>query len=194
MKKFSELYAFAERYMERRQASGKPFAIPEGDVRVWLLRNRALDHIDIFEVEAEDGDPLGYFKLLGNRADIHTKAGLTRQERRYVRLKEMMHCFDSEDQKVFDHPRFRTLLSDLSFRPLERHPVSVSEQVARWSALLLAMPMPFRNRALEDWQEGRRSAGEIAMDFALPEHAARAALSQNYDQAFEMLLRTAQTI
>lgn len=188
VKQFSELYVFAERVIQRRDASGQQKDFPEGDVRTWLLRNRAVDVINFYEVPAQTGDPLGYFRLKGRRADVHTKAGLTPQERRYVRLKEMMHCFDEDDQKVHDQPRFRTLLNDLSFEPLERHPVSMSEQVARWSALLVAMPKPFRDVALQEWQAGEREAENIARSFGLPEHAARAALSANYDKAFEMLL------
>jgi hypothetical protein len=111
--------------------------------------------------------------------------------KRFVCCKELMHVFDSEDEKSSNAERFQTLLNELEATPLreEASEMFYSENRTKWKALAVLCPMSVRDHIL-----ARRLAGDlpdtydVALELRLPEDFVPTILSDKFPQVVDILL------
>lgn len=109
--------------------------------------------------------------------------------RRYVCCKELMHVFDTPEERTNSPIKFETLLSELETQPLAKDasPMFFSENKTQWMALAVLCPMPVRDYFLPQWRSGEKSDYEVALELRIPEVLIKGLMSENYDRAVEIL-------
>lgn len=108
-------------------------------------------------------------------------------EWRFALTKELMHVFDSEEERVDTPEKFRRLLHEIQNEPLERHQSKMyqSELNTRWMALLVLCPKPFRDLYVADYRANKIADFDIAAIFEIPEWAAESLMDDYYDVVYE---------
>lgn len=123
--------------------------------------------------------------------DIRYASTLNVCWKRFVCCKELMHVFDSEDERSGSAERFQTLLNELEAPPLpgQASEMYYSENRTKWKALAILCPLSVRNHIL-----ARRLAGElqddydIALELRIPEDYVQAILSDRFPYVVAALL------
>lgn len=197
---FVELYRFAEKLSQERAASGK-----KPLVAFSVLRDETVNHTDwltevnVWRVEAREDDPWGHYECHGEVESPHEwpetwvalisyDAALNACHRRFVWTKELMHVFDSDEGLVKSEGDYLGLLNEIELEPLkERSKAYVSENDAKWMALICLCPKPHRDRYRALVQNGDISQYEMAVDFRIPEALIRFVISEEYDVAYSAL-------
>jgi hypothetical protein len=201
---FSDLYNFAETYLSEREKAGKKSAIVSiYDLKTHIVENvNWIEDINFWPVDCREGDPLGHYECHGNAESrwedddawivlISYDEEPDRLNDCYQRLvwcKEMMHIFDSEPAMVHSDQRYTDLVGEIELRPLDPSEMYISENRAKWMALIILCPKPFRDRVKVEKEEGALSDYDIALRFRIPEIAVPSLMSDYYDTAFEALV------
>jgi hypothetical protein len=103
--------------------------------------------------------------------------------RRFVAAKELMHVFDTVDQRADDPQKFRTLLDEIASIPLHEDasaPYEADRQ-ALWKAILSLIPPWVRAQYLDRWNSQAVNASELAALWALPENIVAVAMGHYYE-------------
>ncbi|RZJ16710.1 MAG: hypothetical protein EON91_12050 [Brevundimonas sp.] len=111
--------------------------------------------------------------------------------RRWVCCKELMHVFDTADEKTNTRERFVQLLDELtSNRILEdASPMFASEGEAMWMALAVLCPAKLRAQHRPRWIAREVTDYDVALALKLPEALVPSIMSDYYDVALERLLK-----
>lgn len=126
-------------------------------------------------------------------AEIRYCAGLDAlpRERRFALTKELMHVFDSEDEKTNSRERFVQLANEIQNQPLAEHasPMFTSELNTKWMAVIVLCPRHIRANYLEPYRQKQLEAFEVAETLNIPEWLVRYVMDPYYDRAFEALMQ-----
>ena len=109
--------------------------------------------------------------------------------RRFVCCKELMHIFDSPDERADTRIKFATLLQELESPPLPKDQSEVykSENRTKWMALAVLCPMPLRNYFVPLLQDGALSAYDVALALRVPEATIPTIMSEYFLAYLQML-------
>jgi hypothetical protein len=193
---FSELYAFAQSIITSREEAGKVSAIvPVADLKEEIVRKVDWLHdINFHPVETIEGDPLGHYECFSDTesrwdepdswvALITYSRTLNVCEQRFVWCKEMMHVFDTVDGCVKTADEYRGLLTEIEMKPIEPSESYLSENQAKWLALLILCPKIQRDIMLAKKADGLTNY-EVALAFRIPEVIVPSLFSQYYDRYY----------
>lgn len=123
-------------------------------------------------------------------ASIRIHRDLNRCWRRFVGCKEMMHIFDSLEERVDSRDKFLKLLDEFESKPLaqDMSPMFSSEGEAGWRALAVLCPMRLRNKYLQSWRDKTMTEYEIALALRVPEPVIKSLMSEYFEAALTTLL------
>jgi hypothetical protein len=202
---YVELYQFAQNIITERSEAGKSLAIvPVSSLKDELIRRIGwLADINFHPVETKDGDPLGHYECYSDtdsRWDDPdawvvlitydaTKLNICKQ--RFVWCKELMHIFDTEDGSVKTADEYRGLLTEIELKPIDPSEAYLSENMAKWMALLILCPKQQRDEMM-----GRAAAEgltdyDVALHFRIPEVIVSSLFSTYYDKYYERFVGSA---
>jgi hypothetical protein len=100
-----------------------------------------------------------------------------------------MHVFDPRDTWIDTREKFVSFLKDLQNTPLDvANGALNTEHRAKWMALLVLCPKPFREKILAEIAAGALRS-EIAERFGLPDWFIETALDNYYDEALRILTK-----
>lgn len=200
---FKDLYEFSLSRMSEPLDDGKFRPITIFEIKQHLLENISwLGGINFHPVSCDPDDPYGHFECYGEEESRWEDPDswvvlvtynddedvLNFCERRFVWLKELMHVFDPEDTYTCTREHFFSLMSDIETRPLTPSMAYHTENYAKWLALMIFVPKPFRDEAVEDLRSGKLSEYEVALKFRIPEAVVPSLASDNYDKAMKEIL------
>jgi hypothetical protein len=121
--------------------------------------------------------------------EIRYHKGLNVCWKRFVCCKELMHVFDSNEERADSSVKFCKLLSELE-TPLEFEKSSEmykSETKAMWMALAILCPAPLYHSRHPVWIEKNYSNYAIALDLRIPEQYIDALKSENFRELLSSL-------
>ena len=171
---FKRLYEFSENLRQR------PVRV-EQDLAPQVINLTAQDRIDFVAVDLDPEISLGHIKQYRESngvynadplwvSSIRWHADLNMCWRRFVCCKELMHVFDTDDERVDTAEKFETLLSELELAPPpeQASPMYISENRTKWMALCVLAPKPARDWAVEQINAGA-APYDVALALRLPE-------------------------
>ncbi len=205
---FPELYDLAQMLISAREAAGKKSAI----VSVFALKEalvanvRWLDDVNFHPVERRRGDqpdPLGHYECYSDTesmweapetwvALITYGDDLNWCERRFVWCKELMHIFDTEDGQVKTPEQYRGLLTEIEMRPIGPSESYLSENTAKWMALLILCPKEQRDRMMAEKKEKGLTDYDVALSFRIPQGVVSSLFSRYYDEYYDRFVTKAR--
>ncbi|CDX52726.1 conserved hypothetical protein [Mesorhizobium plurifarium] len=111
-------------------------------------------------------------------------------ERRFALTKELMHVFDTEEEKTNTRARFVQLMTEIQNTPLPQHASAMyqSETATKWMAAIILCPKPIRQKVLEPYRKGELKEAEVASRLQLPRAFIPDIMDDYYDRAFETLM------
>ncbi len=191
---FVDLYNLAQDILSRREAEGKDVLIvPVADLKDALVERVAwLDGINFYPVDTKDGDPLGHYECYSDtdsRWDepnswvvlITYDSKLSASEQRFVWCKELMHIFDTENGSTKTEAEYRGLLREIELKPIEPSEQYLTENQAKWLALLILCPKVQRDKIKAKAAEDGLSDYDVALSFRIPETIVTSLFSDYYD-------------
>lgn len=112
-------------------------------------------------------------------------------DRRFALTKELMHVFDSDDEKTDTREKFVRLAREIQNQPLNEHASAMyhSELGTKWMALVILCPMHIRNKYLVGYKKKEIEGFEIAEKLRLPEWVIPYLMDDYYDEVFETLMK-----
>lgn len=113
-----------------------------------------------------------------------------RPMRRLIAAKELMHVFDTTEQKTGDPDKYRTLLKEIESTPIQEDMSQqyAADRVALWKAVIALVPPWIRDEFKGQWDSGAVKAPEIAARLWLPEVTVSAAMGDYYEIMFDRYL------
>ena len=116
-----------------------------------------------------------------------------RNDREMIRLiaaKELMHVFDTDEQKTDSPEKYKTLLKQIESSPIvdDQSEQYAADRVALWKATIALVPPCIRSEYLEGWRNGEIKAPEISAKLWLPDATISACMGDYYDVAVERFL------
>jgi len=201
---FKQLYEFSLKTMLGEGGTDKFRPITVFDIKAFLIDNTPwLGGINFHPVSCDPDDPYGHFECYGEEDSRWDDADswvvlvtynddesvLNTCKRRFVWLKELMHVFDPADSYTCSKEHFFNLMSDIETRPIDPSDAYSTENWAKWLALLIFVPKPFRDEAVKQIQDEGVSEYEIALKFRIPEAVVSALTSPHYDKAMDKYLK-----
>ena len=195
---FIDLYRFAQQQLTSRIQAGKASTVVSvWDLKAELVRGVAwIDDINFHPVETKKGDPLGHYEC---HADTDSRweepnewvvlitygAHLNMCKRRFVWCKELMHIFDTYDGCVKTADEYRGLLEEIELKPIEPSEAYLSENQAKWLALLVLCPKTQRDEMKKRAVAEGLSDYDVALHFRIPEVIVPSLFSDYYDKYFD---------
>ncbi len=156
--------------------------------------------VNFWPVELDPDISLGHIKYERDRsspydaefsiANIRFDKCLNRCWRRFVCCKELMHVFDTADQRVDTRDRFVRLMGEFEAIPIpvDASPMFLSELWAEWKALIVLCPQRLREKYIAGWQNKTLSDFDIALKLKIPETVVSAAMGGYYLNALVRLV------
>ena len=155
--------------------------------------------INTYPIECKDGDPFGHYECHGEQESRYEDAEswvvlitydktLDISERRFVLCKELMHIFDTEDGCVNNYEDYIGFLQEIEMKPIDRSEKYLSENTAKWMALLTLCPKPQRDAIKARAEAEDLSNYDVALQFRIPETIIPSLYSNFYDRAYEALI------
>jgi hypothetical protein len=144
----------------------------------------SLGHIKQYRVP---GGVYGEIKWI---TEIRYFADLNMCWQRFVSCKELMHVFDSPEERVDSGKKFSQLLDEIE-APLPvdaSSPMYRSESRTKWMALAVLCPVPIRDIFKPKWLAKELSDYEVALELRIPEGLIHTVMSDRYDAVLEYLL------
>jgi hypothetical protein len=110
--------------------------------------------------------------------------------RRFVFVKELMHLFDSDEEKVNTPEGFDVLLDEFSgsSSPSEKTDAYISELKAFWMALGCFCPEHMRKAYKEQLDKGHIDDYGIALQLKIPQQHVKKLVSDRYDLIIKNML------
>jgi hypothetical protein len=192
--RFIDLYNLAEDILSRRKAAGKDVLIvPVVELKDALIANIAwLDAINFHPIETKKGDPLGHFEChsdTDSRWDepnawvvlITYDRDLSFCKQRFVWCKELMHIFDTDEGSTKTPEEYRGLLEEIEIKPIEPSEQYLSENQAKWLALLILCPKTHRDELKARAAAEGLSDYDVALSLRVPERVISSLFSDYYD-------------
>lgn len=191
---FKRLYDYSEGLRQR------PIKV-EGDLDTQVVHLTAQDRVDFIPVELDPEISLGHIKQYRESRVVydqepiwvtsirwHNKLNMC--WRRFVCCKELMHVFDSAEERVDTAIKFETLLNELELPPPpeQASPMYVSENRTKWMALCVLAPRPARAWAIEQLAAGL-SPYDVALALRIPEDLIPALVGGRYEPILDSLIR-----
>lgn len=132
-----------------------------------------------------------YVKQLGCDIIVLPKLPLNECWERFIFVKELLHLFDSDEQRTSTAEQLGELLSEFDTLPPsgERSPQFESEVDTAWMAIACLCPETFRVKYLDDYNNGRASHYDIALELRIPEQQVRALLRKDYPDIIATILQ-----
>lgn len=111
--------------------------------------------------------------------------------RRYVGGKELMHAFDTEDERTNSRAKYFQLMGEIESPKLipDQSPMMNSETRTKWMALAMLCPLPLRNKYQADWRAKKLSDLEVALRLRIPEAAVKTVMDDYFDQVIGELIQ-----
>ncbi|RWM76903.1 MAG: hypothetical protein EOR99_28080 [Mesorhizobium sp.] len=111
-------------------------------------------------------------------------------ERRFALTKELMHVFDTEEEKTNTRARFVQLMSEIQNTPLPQHASAMylSEIATKWMAAVILCPKHIRQPLLDPYREGTMKEAEIAAKLQIPRSFIPDIMDDYYNRAFDTLM------
>lgn len=112
------------------------------------------------------------------------------RERRYACTKELMHAFDTGDQRADSREKFIALMREIQNRPMPEDMSAMykSELDTRWMAAIALCPRHLRDQYVEQYRRKDIADFNIAEIFRIPEWVAPWVMDEYYDRAFANLI------
>lgn len=197
---FKQLYKFIESNMLKRREANKNLVAGVKTLKAEIKSKvKWVQDINFHPIECKEGDPFGHFECHGTQESrwedpeswvvlITYDRNLNMCGRRYVWCKELMHTFDEPDGSVKEESEYRELLEEIELKPLNPSEKYISENVAKWMALLILCPKIFRDELIDARKNNEISDYEIAFEFRIPENIVKSLFSESYNDAYEDLI------
>lgn len=202
---FLKLYDLAQAIISEREREGKESTIvPVAELKDALIRELAwLDDINIHPIETKPNDPLGHFECYSDTDDrwedasswvvlITYRQDLSFCEQRFVWCKELMHIFDTEDGCVKTEDEYRGLLREIELKPIDPSPAYLSENTAKWLALLVLCPKIQRDSMKVRMKAEGLTNYDVALHFRIPEAVVASLFSDYYDMYYDRFVASAR--
>lgn len=122
--------------------------------------------------------------------DIRYEKALNICWKRFVCCKELMHVFDTQEERSNSAERFARLLKELEAPPLAEQASEMyfSENRTQWKALAILCPLPVREHYI-----AKRAAGEmqddydVALELRIPKLYVPTILGEDFPQIVKLL-------
>ncbi len=190
---FSQLYEFS--------ATLRTLPVKlEGVIDAKVIELTAQDEIYYVPLELEPEVSLGHLKQYREPTGVYADAkwitevryfkGLNPCWYRYVCCKELMHLFDTLEERTSSADKLGQLLAEIE-SPLpddEQSPMFKSESRTMWMALAVLCPLPLRDYLEPKWADGSMSNYEIALELRIPEIYIPAIKAESYPRIVESLI------
>ena len=176
--------------------------IPVRELRTHIIAHHPnVGGIEFYPVDLDENVSLGHIKYERDRtsayddeftvANIRFSKTLNRCMRRYVCCKEMMHVFDSPEERVDSADKFLRLMNELEAIPLKEDisPMFASELNAEWMAALVLCPQRLRDALRPAWVAGEKSDYDVALALKIPETIIKGIMGDYYDSARAILTK-----
>ena len=113
------------------------------------------------------------------------------RDRRYALTKELMHVFDSENERVNTKEKFKQLLREIQNKPLLEHasPMYKADINTRWKAVIALCPKKFRNDYHAAYVTGKMEPYEISEKFMVPEWIVPFVMDDYYNVAYDSFMQ-----
>jgi hypothetical protein len=180
---FKALYHLAQQLIAQRTEAGKVVAIvPVVDLKNALVAGIPwISDINFHPIQTKEDDPLGHYECHSeaeSRWDepdswvvlITYCSELSMCEQRFVWCKEMMHIFDTVEGSVKTPDEYRGLLREIELRPIEPSTAFLTENTAKWQALLVLCPKIQRDEMKNKVLTGAVTNYDVALHFRIPEN------------------------
>ena len=99
-----------------------------------------------------------------------------------------MHIFDTEEGSVRNEDEYRGFLGEIEMKPMEPSIKYISENTAKWMALLVLCPKTHRDAVKIMAEEEDISNYDVALKFQIPEQIIPSLFSEYYDNAYNALI------
>lgn len=111
-------------------------------------------------------------------------------ERRYACTKELMHVFDTDEQRADSREKFIKLMREIQNKPMIQHesPMFRSELDTRWMAAIALCPQHLREPFVQPYKTKEIADFDIAEIFRIPEWVVPFVMDDYYDIAFHALV------
>jgi len=202
---YVNLYHLAQEIITARSDAGKASAIvPVVELKQALIAGvEWLADINFHPIDTKEGDPLGHFECHSDSESrweepnswvvlITYCDSLAMQEKRFVWCKELMHIFDTEDGCVKTPEEYRGLLTEIELKPIDPSAQFLTENQAKWKALLILCPKKQRDEMKLKAQEEGLSDYDVAAHFRIPEPIVSSLFSEYYDKYYTRFIEEAQ--
>jgi hypothetical protein len=123
-------------------------------------------------------------------ANIRYDKTLNRCWTRFVCCKELMHVFDSAEERVDDRNKFLKLMKEFESIPMKADisPMFASELSAEWMAVIVLCPKRLRDVLRPQWLDKTLSNYDVALRLKIPEVTIKSLMDDYYDTALAELL------
>lgn len=190
---FSRLYDFA---------AGQESAplLLEGLIDVEVIRLTAQDQVLYTPVDLDPRISLGHIKQYRQSGGVYDQNPVWITEiryfknlntcwYRYVCCKELMHVFDSPEERVDTAIKFDKLLEELASPPLpgDASPMYRSENKTKWMALAALCPLPFRDYYKPMWNREEMSDYDVALELRIPEGLIKTVMADYFAEVIDSL-------
>ncbi|WP_125953944.1 hypothetical protein [Novosphingobium sp. MD-1] len=180
-----------------------PFVRFEDLRRIVNAYHQGIGRVDVIFVQHPEPNRQAFYRLADNErssphdeefsiAEIVCCDGLREhpRERRYACTKELMHVFDTLEQRADSREKFITLMREIQNKPMPQHesPMFRSELDTRWMAAISLCPKHLRDPFVAAYKAKQIADFDIAETFRIPEWVAPFVMDDYYDVAFEALI------
>jgi hypothetical protein len=109
---------------------------------------------------------------------------------RYVCCKELMHAFDTDDERTSNFDRLLELMQEIEspFPSDKQSEMFKSETKTMWMALAVLCPLPVRELLRPFWENGSKSDYEIALELRIPEELIHTIKADTYPSIVQSLI------
>lgn len=202
--KFIDLYQLAQDILTSREQAGKNVLfVSVFELKAALKKRVAwIGDINFHPVETKKGDPLGHYECHSDAESrwddpdawivlITYDNKLNFCQRRFVWCKELMHIFDTEDGSVKTADEYRGLLTEIELKPIEPSESYLSENQAKWLALLILCPKVQRDAMKSRAALEGLTDYDVALSLRIPEVIVTSLFSRYYDVYYERFVADA---
>lgn len=197
---FADLYRIAEGLISAREEAGKASVIvPVVELKKQLTEGVDwIEHINFHPIECKENDPYGHYECHGTQESryddtnswivlITYDSRLNWCNRRFVWCKELMHIFDTVEGSISSADKYRGFGREVEMKPMEPSEMYLSENTAKWMALLTLCPRSQRDAIKVKAEREDLSNYDVALRFRIPEVIIPSLFSEYYESAFNTL-------
>jgi hypothetical protein len=190
---------FVDLYNYANNGTSEPILLKDLVRRICMTDSCPVGEINFYAVNLDPAISYGHMIFERDRdspyegeftvASIRLHRPLNRCWRRFVGCKEMMHIFDSLDERVDSREKFLRLLKEFESLPLKEDlsPMFSSELEAGWRALAILCPERLRAKYLAQWRDKSMTDYEAALALRVPEAVIKSLMSDYYVTALNTL-------